>query len=120
MQSKLERGYDFLGAKVSLGDYLTEWLETSKVYLRDMTAVHYQQVIRSHILPWIGQIPLAELNLARIEKYYSELVQSGVGIRTVRIVHAILHRSLGKAIRYSLLMINPTQGAALRSISMQR
>ncbi len=113
MQSKLERGYDFQGAKVSLGDYLTEWLETSKVYLRDMTAVHYQQVIRSHILPQIGQIPLAELNLARVEKYYSELVQSGVGIRTVRIVHAILHRSLGKAIRYGLLMANPTQGAAL-------
>lgn len=113
MNEKQSRGYDFQGAKISLGNYLTEWLETSRVSLRDMTICHYEQVVRSHILPRIGTIPLCDLNLVRVERFYSELIQSGVGIRTVRIVHAILHRSLGKAIHYGLLMVNPAHGAAL-------
>jgi integrase len=113
MQTKLDRGFDYQGSKVSLGEYLTQWLEAAKAYLRDMTAIHYQQVIRSHILPGIGSVRLADLTLFRLERFYSELVQAGVGIRTVRIVHSILHISLGKAVHYGLLMTNPTQGAAL-------
>jgi len=113
MQAKLDRGYDYQGAKGSLGNYLTEWLETNKVSLRDMTICHYEQVIRTHILPRIGSSPLADLSLAKVERFYSELVQAGVGIRTVRIVHAILHRSLGKAVRYGLLMVNPAHGSTL-------
>ncbi len=113
MQTQLDRGYDYQGSKTGLGEYLNQWLETSKVYLRDMTASHYAQVIRSHIQPSIGAIPLCDLNLARVERFYSDLVQSGVGIRTVRIVHAILHRALGKAVHYGLLFTNPAHGAAL-------
>lgn len=113
MQNQLNKGYDYQGGKGSLGDYLTEWLDTSRLSLRDMTICHYEQVIRIHILPRIGSIHLADLSLIKIERFYSELIQAGIGIRTVRIVHAILHRSLGKAVHYGLLMVNPAHGAAL-------
>lgn len=113
MQSKLDRGFDHEGSKMSLADYLTRWLETHKVNLREMTAVHYEQVIRCHIIPYMGSTRLADLSLFKVESFYSELVQTGLGVRTVRIVHSILHRALGKAVLYGLLMANPTQGADL-------
>ncbi len=113
MQIQLDKGYDYQGGKGSLGNYLTEWLETSRLSLRDMTIVHYDQVIRNSHPSKDRNYPLADLSLAKLERFYSELIQAGVGIRTVRIVHAILHRSLGKAVHYGLLMFNPAHGAAL-------
>ena len=56
---------------------------------------------------------MKDLNLARIEKFYSDLIQSGVGTRTIRICHNILHKSLEKAVRYGYVTHNPAHGAAL-------
>jgi integrase len=36
-----------------------------------------------------------------------------LGIRLVRVIHSILHRALNKAVKYDLVVKNPTQGAAL-------
>ena len=63
MQTQLDQGYDYHGAKGSLEKYLIEWLETCRLSLRDMTIVHYEQVIRKHIIPWIGTTQLADLSL---------------------------------------------------------
>ena len=48
-----------------------------------------------------------------VQCLYASLLKSGTGVRTVRIVHAVLHRSLEKAVRYGLILRNPTEGAAL-------
>jgi integrase len=112
-QQKLDQGFDFQGSKTTLAEYLPKWLETRKVDLRAKTACHYNQVTRKHILPKIGNIALKDLSLARIEKFYSDLTQSGVGTRTIRICHNILHKSLEKAVRYGYVTHNPAHGAAL-------
>lgn len=112
-QIKLERGFDFQGSKTTLEEYLPQWLENHKTALRAKTANQYQQEIGKHIIPYLGKIPLKDLRLARIEKYYSDLLHSGIGIRTVRICHSILHRALEKALRYNLVTYNPAHGATL-------
>jgi len=111
--AKAERGFDFQGSKITLGEYLPQWLENSKTGLRAKTSHQYDQVMKKHIIPHIGSIALKDLRLAMIEKYYADLLRSGVGTRTVRIGHNILHKSLEKALRYGLVTYNPTQGATL-------
>jgi len=108
-----DRGYDIEGGKISLSKYLQRWLNTSKVALRPKTAQQYEQVIRKHINPHIGDIKLMDLRLDRIEQFYAGLLEAEVGIRTVRLTHSVLHRALGKAVRYGLVMYNPSQGATL-------
>jgi integrase len=112
-QMKLERGFDFQGSKITLAEYLPQWLENIKTALRDKTAHQYGQVMKKHIIPHIGSTALKDLRLARIECYYSDLAQSGVGVRTIRICHNILHRALDKALRYGLVSYNPADGATL-------
>ena len=56
---------------------------------------------------------LKDLRLDNLEEFYASLLTAGVGVRTVRLVHGVLHRSLEKAVRYGLVMRNPVQGAAL-------
>jgi integrase len=113
MQTQVERGFDYQAGKITLAEYLPQWLESHAVSLRPKTADQYRRVIEKHILPHIGDIQVKNLRIARVEQFYGELVQSGLGVRTVRIVHAILHNALEKALRYGLVVSNPTHGAAL-------
>ena len=109
----LEHGFDFQGSKITLGDYLPQWLEKSKGALREKTAYHYNQVMNKHILPYLGKVKLADLRLLQIETFYSKLSKAGVGVRTIHICHSILHKALEKALRYKLLIYNPAKGAEL-------
>jgi integrase len=113
IKNEADQGVDHQAGRVTLMDYLEQWLNTARLSLRLKTAQQYEQVIRKHITPRIGSIPVSELRLVKVEAFYSELLQCGVGVRTVRIVHAVLHRALEKAVRYQLILSNPTHGAAL-------
>ena len=41
------------------------------------------------------------------------LLLAGIGVRTVRILHNILHKALDKAVRYRMVIANPAHGAEL-------
>ena len=56
---------------------------------------------------------MRDLRLVDIERFYSQLLQNGMGARTIRVIHNILHSALDKAVRYGLVVYNPTQGATL-------
>jgi len=113
MQNQLELGSTIEGGKLTLEEYLPQWLENSKASLRSSTAHQYGQIFRDHILPYIGAIQLKDLRLAQIERLYTDLLGSGVSVRTVRLVHAVLHVALEKAIKYGHIARNPAHGASL-------
>ncbi len=77
----LERGLDYEGGKVTLKEYLALWLEASKSSLRPKTVFQYEQIIRLHIDPYLGKVSLKELRQMRIELFYGELRNDGVGVR---------------------------------------
>lgn len=112
-QVEVFRGIDYHGGKTTLAQYLPQWLTNSRSGLREKTSQQYQQIINKHILPHIGEVQLRNLGLIKIEQFYTQLVRDGVGIRTVRITHSILHRALDKAVRYGLVSNNPAHGATL-------
>jgi integrase len=60
---------------------------------------------------------LIDLNLARIEQFYTQLLRRGDGPRTVRHTHSVLHRALERAVRYDLIARNPAKGATLPKYS---
>lgn len=109
----MDRGYNLLGGNITLEEYLSSWLENHRITLRKKTAHAYGRVIQNHIIPTLGKKRLRDLNLVMIEGFYSGLVQKGLGARTIKVVHNILHTSLAKGVRYGLIIFNPTQGASL-------
>jgi integrase len=113
LKSGCDLGHDIEGSKITLGEYLTQWLETSNIDLRSSTKYQYGLTIKNHILPYIGDIRLKDLNLARIERHYAELGKANLSPRTIKLVHAVLHKSLKKAVKYGQIHKNPASGAAL-------
>ncbi len=90
---------------------LAEWLETwlDGLRIQPSTRARYGHDIRSHIVPYIGAVPLASLTSAKLDALYRELETSGrrddkgertgepLSLRTVRNVASILGAALKAA-----------------------
>ncbi len=113
IQTQMDRGFLIRGSSITLSEYLAGWLDNRQLALREKTAYQYSSLIRNHIVPHIGETKIRDLRLSGIEEFYSQLVERGVGPRTVQIIHNVLHAALEKAVRHGLLAANPTQGATL-------
>jgi integrase len=113
MQSELTRGFNYQGSKTLFKVYLQNWLETSRIALRPKTADGYSRTLDKHIIPSLGEVPLKDLTPFQVEKFYAGLIEKGVGIRTVRLVHSILHCAVERAVLQSQLTRNPASHAVL-------
>ncbi len=112
MQFQLNRGFDYQGGKTSLKKYLEQWLENHKVSIRPKTYLRYKGLSERYIIPQLGDTNLNDLHPINIERFYAGLVADGVGIRSVRLCHSILHCALGKAIDYGWIIRNPAHGVS--------
>ncbi|HBA92102.1 MAG: hypothetical protein A2X24_05100 [Chloroflexi bacterium GWB2_54_36] len=98
---------------ITVSEFMANWLDTARISLRPKTTLNYAWIIRQKINPLIGNLKLTDLNLIRVERFYTDLLNKGNGPRLVRHTHAVLHRALERAVRYDLLYKNPTHGATL-------
>ncbi len=91
--------------KLTLSEYLTEWLEQAEPRLRPKTFERYEGVIRLHVNPGLGSIPLAKLTPLRLSRHNAELAKK-CGARTVQMTHRIVHRALADAAKWGLVASN--------------
>ncbi|KAA0770645.1 site-specific integrase, partial [Bacillus sp. TE8-1] len=56
--------------KLSLKDYMVQWLEIKRVIIEKNTYVSYNSNITHHVIPSIGIIALHKLNVMHIQKCY--------------------------------------------------
>ena len=98
----------------TVAQYLTEtWLPAVKVALRPGTWSSYSDHVHMHIVRWIGDIPLDQLDPTDINAFYGRLLNRSpkpLAPSTVRRVHATLHRAMRDAKRWGLLAQNPVSG----------
>jgi integrase len=110
-------------SKQPLGEYLDTWADGLR--LADSTVASYKKNIRLHLKPYLGKVLLASLTTAKINTLYrtleekgrrdgkGELTGTGLGARTVRYIHTILHKALKDAAdaEPALLTKNPADKA---------
>lgn len=103
-------------ARLTVSDYLTEWLE-AKANLRASTRKSYRQHIDLYIGPQIGAHRLSVLRGAHIERMMRDLREgeAGLGVATSRRVFATLRGALNKAVRQGVLATNPCANVELES-----
>jgi len=85
--------------KQSLREYLDDWLAKKGAgeSIRPTTYRSYEQLIRVHILPALGNVRLQKLTAAQLESFYAERLGYGLSPRTVRYLHTILRQALQRA-----------------------
>src|SRR5262249_32588970 len=85
----------------TLGGFLDRWLDDSvrpKVAPRTYTSYCY--LVRVHLAPELGRVPLEKLTPQRIQTFLNEKHASGLSARTVGYVHAVLRAALNRAVKW--------------------
>ncbi len=108
----LSRGVE--GLQVTVDEFLDHWLKTAvKPKVRGKTYSDYAAMLRRYIRPAIGARILASLSPLEIQAAYQVMIEKKLSARTVRYAHAVLRAAMRQAIRWQLLLADPTQGVQL-------
>jgi integrase len=108
----LGRGLE--GSEITLNEFLDRWLVTAaKPRLRETSNRDYQSLLRRYIRPMLGERMLSAICPLDIQGAYQGMFEHGLSARTVRYTHSVLRSSMRQAIRWQLLLEDPTNGAQL-------
>lgn len=105
-------------SKLTVGEYLERWLnEYAAVRVAPLTLRRYQTVVRDHLIPLLGAIPLAKLTPMQIQRAYRETLESGnkripgpMAPQSVATHHRVFRKALAQAVKWQLLSRNPSDG----------
>jgi integrase len=93
-----------------VSQWLDRWLaDDVRHTVREGTYQRYEQVARLHIKPSLGRIKLNAVTAAHVRSLYRDKLDSGLSPRSVRYVHATLHKALRQAVADGILAHNPTE-----------
>ena len=111
--------------KLTVGQYLESWLTSHiKAEVSPKTFERYTEILRNHVVPNIGSIPLAKLAPRHIEVLRTQLLTEPrrtrstkyqenqaplppLAPRTVKHVYRVLGGALRKAVKMQLITANP-------------
>jgi integrase len=99
---QIDQGLSFASTTIPFGEFLNIWLTSNQSSIRPSTWAHYEQLVRSHVLPHLSQIKIKDLNSTQIQRLYNHLLASEVGTYTVIKIHAVLHSALEYAVKSGL------------------
>jgi integrase len=103
-------GLVFDADNIKLGGYLGRWLTDSvRDTVRPTTFERYEQIVRLHLRPVLGQLKLKNLTSAHVRGLYRQKLDAGLAPRTVQYVHVTLHKALEQAIADGLIPRNATE-----------
>lgn len=117
-------------------EYFERWLPEHKALnsLADRTAERWQQLLRLHVLPVLGNLPLQKLHPLQIERLYRDLLdhgrvaanagqrprpvagdsgsvppapKRGLSPSSILMIHRVCHVALKRAVRMGLVARNP-------------
>jgi integrase len=99
-------------ARTSFGEWATEWLGTRR-HLKPKTLAGYESLLRVHLLPRYGGMPLSGIDPYSIESWVIELTDSGLSPSRIRQAHQLLSMILKAAVRARRITSNPAVGTPL-------
>jgi len=107
MLDEIDNGLTYDNTQVSVEMFMEDWLVSIEPSLRYNTFKQYSQVTRQHILPVLGNFQLRDLKPEHIQQLYNQMVKNEYGLRTVQVVHSVIHRSLVHAVKLGSIPRNP-------------
>jgi integrase len=95
VESQIARGdwTDPERAKVTLGDYAERWI-AERPGLRPRTVELYRWLLRRHISPWLGGVPLGKIDTPLVREWRAKLLAEGVSqtmaAKSYRLLRSVL------------------------------
>jgi integrase len=98
--------------KETTGEHLDFWLNSiAKPSVRPGTWARYEVVVRLHLKPNIGGVPLRKLTVSQVTKLWSDLAEGGMSTGTIRKCSEVLGTAMEAAVTLEKIAVAPTAGA---------
>lgn len=94
------------GRGPTVASYAERWLTVHEVRLRESTSIRYRELITRHVVPVLGRVPLARLEIAHVNDLVATKLKEGLAPRTVHHVRAVLRTMLNAALREGYVQRN--------------
>ena len=123
---QVDRGEHADPRKLTVGDWLEQWLEEVAHKVSPKTFQGYAQIVRQHLIPALGALRLALLAAVHIQGYYNRARASGrrdgkggLSARTVHHHDRVLNIAFKRARKLGLIAANPTEDATPPKVERQ-
>jgi integrase len=110
--------------KVTVGEYLDQWLQDHKGNIAPNTTQTYAWFIDKHIKPVLGQISLQALRPEHLQRLYTDKLTNGrrdgtggLGHRSVRYIHSTMHKALKAAVKMGMIARNPADAVDIPKVA---
>lgn len=112
--ARIEEGTHIKPSKLTVAQYLEEWLrDYVTINTSPRTQYRYTEIVRIHLTPALGSIPLKGLQARHIQCYYTQALESGhrkrqggLSPQTVQYHHRVLFEALKHAVKQGILVRN--------------
>ena len=96
-------------SKERTGNYLRTWLDGKKSDLRPATVESYERMLRVHVIPAVGAVPLADLTPRHVQGMIAGMrdEEPAPSPRTIAYARTVLRIALQDAVDLGLLPSNP-------------
>lgn len=103
--------------RLTLAEWVREsWLPMTKTRVKPSTYDSYRSNMETHVLPALGGRALQQLTAPMLNTLYADLLSRGgdrgaLAAKTVRYIHAIIHKALSDAVDAGILGANVAERA---------
>ena len=112
--TELDSGTYIAPTSMKLGAWLDQWLQAYTGNVKPATKGAYEEHIRVHIKPYLGEVKLAKLTAPMVQNVYNTLLEEkGLSAKSVKNIHGVLHRALEQAKKLNYLRENPLDAVIL-------
>jgi len=110
----IEQGTYVKPNKLNLGELLEKWLKDYvSMNTTDRTLESYSYIVKTHLIPGLGRIPLSDLQAHQIQSYYGNKLsegrvdgKGGLSARSIVYHHRILSNAVDYAVNMGLVVRN--------------
>jgi len=103
VRSDRAAGFPVAVERQTIAQFLARWLSTIKPSLGPRTFLHYEMVVRLHLVPELGRLPLDKLTPQQAQALLARKSASGLSAQSVRHIRTILRIALNQALKWGLV-----------------
>jgi integrase len=115
-------------SRLSVRQWLEQWLETVRTEVAPKTYERYGEIVRNFLIPTIGNLPLTKLAPVHIQQAYNRWASGGrldgklggLSPQTRRHIHRILRTALSRAVEQQVIVRNPADAFKKRLPKIER
>lgn len=119
--SEIDEGTYVEPNRTKLGVWLDEWLRDYNGNLKPATKSVYEEHVRVHLKPYLGNVVMVDLTPQKIQQVYNMLQkEKGLSPKSIKNIHGVFHKALEQARKLGYLKVNPLDAVILPRVEKKQ